>query len=440
MIYCYLDTNIFQEFQPITQIKWLKELNATNVCLVVTSVVVGELDKHKTGNNNRLRKRARKSISFLKSLDRQTDNQICPNVKLRFDLVEPMRDTLDEHNLSADVKDDLLIAKALEFRITHKSDKVAVLTDDAVVQFKAEGYGLHVPVLSEDLRLPHAIDPLEKENQEIRHELLRLQNSQPKLALGFRDSTGTLVNFLKASNEFSKHLISDTELDDLIQSERDALRYERDERPTNVQRISNITGSALFTRGVTNGQIEEYNDKIEDFMEDYRNYRIDISVARVFSHRSIEIDLILKNEGSTPAKNVEVRLYVNGSREILLKVPEVPPYEPSPPAKPVPWSPFELDQSSILLPRFDMGLEDIDYGRPWEEWTRETDNSGAAWFEYGIKKLQHHRSLDLETLYLLFRKCEEFPATVNVRYEVTADNMVDMLSRNLTIVVNKNPP
>ena len=43
MLYCFLDTNIFIEFKDITEIDWLAELSCSEVCLMVTSVVVSEL-------------------------------------------------------------------------------------------------------------------------------------------------------------------------------------------------------------------------------------------------------------------------------------------------------------------------------------------------------------------------------------------------------------
>ena len=96
MLYCFLDTNIFHEFKPITEINWVKELGTSKVCLIVTSVVVQELDKHKGGNNNRLKKRAGKWTAFLEKLDVGVDNELRHNVTLRFDLSEPRQGTFGQ--------------------------------------------------------------------------------------------------------------------------------------------------------------------------------------------------------------------------------------------------------------------------------------------------------------------------------------------------------
>ena len=443
MLYCYLDTNIFHEFRPITEIDWLKELNTAEVCLVVTSVVVKELNNHKGGNNNRLKKKARKWTAFLEDLDVEIDNIIRPNVILRFDLSEPKDGTFDENNLSASVADDRLLAKALEFATHNKADRVAVVSDDSAVRLKARGHNLKVPTLSEKTRLEYEPDPVMQELNELRIANTRLQNAQPKLQFGFRDSKGALVSFLHASNDFSHSTISDAELNDLIQTKRDKLHYVRDEQQIANDRLSVLATYALFSKVVTGSQIDEYCRELEEYLEHYREYSIDKSLASAFPHRSIECNLVLNNAGSTPAQNVEIRLDVDRSAEVLINVPEVPPYEPSPPAKPEPRSPLDINPyipGSLPALNYGMGSNDIDLDPPWEEWTPETDSSGSAWLEYGIAKLQHHRSRDIEKFYLVFDENVEFPATVSVKYEVTADNLMEMLEGDLVIVANRETP
>ena len=58
---------------------------------------------------------------------------------------------------------------------------LSLISDDATVRLKARGFSLIVPILSDEYRLEHVSDPLVKENQELRIELLKLRNTQPKL-------------------------------------------------------------------------------------------------------------------------------------------------------------------------------------------------------------------------------------------------------------------
>lgn len=314
MLYCFLDTNIFHEFRPITEIHWLKELGAVKVCLVVTSIVVQELDRHKGGHNNRLKKKARKWTAFLENLEVGSDNEISKNVTLRLDLSEPKVDTFNEYNLSASVADDRLLAKAIEFAKLKKAHNVAVVSDDSAVRLKARGHNLNVPLLSEDNRLEHEPDPVMQELNELRIENSRLQNSQPKLQFGIRSSTGKPVNFVHTSNDFSKSLISESELDDLLQTERDKSQYVSKAQPIDDDQLPAFATLATFRKTVTNSQIDEYYRNVDDFLERYREYLVDNSLANVFPHRSVRLNLVLMNSGSIPAQNVEIRL---GSVDIL---------------------------------------------------------------------------------------------------------------------------
>ena len=441
MLYCFLDTNIFLEFKHIKEVNWVKELDSSAVCLVITSVVVRELDKHKTSNRNRLRKRAHKTLTFIESLDTKKDNTIRENVDLRFDLSEPKRATIDHNNLSTDVADDILIAKALEFANQHRDYKVAIVTDDAAVRLKSRGFDIDAKQLSEGCRLPDETDPLEKENRELRNENQRLQNAQPKLHLGFQDSSGKLVNCEYASNDFSKSLVSEVELDDLLQTVRVNLQSFGKEQPIDYDQSSFLATLPTFLTTVTKSQMDEYYRNVDKYLESYREYLLDNSLAVVFPHRSIELSFVLKNEGSAPAQNVEVRLDSSGCSDILLNVPEMPQDVPTPPAKPKPRPPLGISTIDHgIVPYFGYGTNSnvIESGPLWEVWKRETDNSGAAWFNYRIAKLQHHRSRDIQSIYVMVDNDAEFPATVTIEYEITADNMVKILNGSLTVVVNKD--
>ena len=433
MLYCFLDTNIFEEFQPIEQIKWLSELRATSVCLVVTSVVVGELDKHKSGNSNRLRKRARRSITFLKGLDRQSDNLICENVTLRFDLSEPKRDTLDAQNLSANVNDDLLIAKAVEFSNRHKTDHVAIVTDDTVVQFKAEGFGLTVPVLSEEYRLPHEVDPLVKENRELRNELLRRQNRQPKLSLGFPGSDGKIQRDLQTEIRFKENLISGDELTQAIEKKRKELEYPRKHQSLTA-RVYAVDYDIL---GATQREVDADHEEVREFLAGaYRSYLYQNSLHKVFLTSAIRIPLILENRGSAPARGIEVTLRTFYARKVLSGKPDL--FEcPAPPRQSTQrwaherflYSPPDYRSNSISEPGTDSYLWAIE----------ESVDSSAYIANCYIDQLTHHKANELDELFVIIDRPAKFPARIEISYEIIAENVIDKISGHLTVIVNEVP-
>ena len=425
MLYCFLDTNICQEFRPIKEIDWLKELNATNVCLVVTSVVVRELDQHKAGNSNRLRKRARKVISFLKSLDRQADNEIAPHVTLRFDLIEPKRCTLDEHNLSADVNDDLLVAKALEFRSLHKTENAAILTDDAVVQFKAEGYGLDAPVQSENHRLPHEIDPLVKENQELRIEVEKLKNARPKLEIGFRNEDGSAVGAIKLERGTFDMLTNEETIQETIRTE-----HERQKDPWN--RRNDEFGLPRFGLSMpTTDLAREYRNDLNRWLNnDFRNYLIRKSRYRACRSQNIVLPLLLKNSGSAPAKGTRVEITVRGCRAIYDQMPAAP-------AKP---SAPRLGDYIGLNPNAKRWVHSAGmylHQMQYDETPIELETGDEHQLRFSIDKILHHTSVELGDHIVVIDKPSKYPVVVELEYRVIAENHPDMLEDKLKLIIQQ---
>ena len=438
MLYCFLDTNIFEEFKPIQEIKWLNELGTTEVCMVVTSVVVRELDKHKAGNNNRLRKRARNAISFLKRLDRTKDSEIRPDVLLRFDLSEPTRNTLDENNLFSDVNDDLLIAKAIEFSDSHETDQVTILTNDASVQFKAEGYGLGVPELSEDYRLPHEINPLEKENRELRNELLKLRNRQPSLRLGFFGADEKIEGHFRTAIRFEENLKSEDELSQAIEKKRKELKYPR-RHPNSSTGIYAVDYDIL---GATQEQVDVYRDEVREFLAgSYRRYLYQNSLHRVFLISAIKLPLILENSGSVPARGIEIALKTTDAREVLSGEPAQFDY-PTSPVYPTArlGSQIISNLGYSIRPDFRSNLV-IVAGTESDLWSfADSDTSSARVAQCYFDQLTHNKRTGLNELFLIVDQPAKFPACISVSYEVIAENVIDKISGQLTVIIDEFSP
>lgn len=436
MLYCFLDTNIFLEFRPITEINWVKELNTSSVCLVVTSVVIREMDKHKSGSSNRLRKRARRSLTHLENLDVKTDNEIRDGVSLRFDLSEPKQATLESNNLSAYVPDDILLAKVIEFRAEHRSTDVAIVSDDRTVRLKARGYDLDVPALSDDYRLPHEIDPLEQENRELRNELLRLRNRQPKLSIGFRGADQQTRECIRRAVRFEDDLISEASLNETIEQKRNELQLPREiaEVCAELQAVPDDSPMSLSTR------VRKYQEHVSEYLEgSFRAYVYQKSLHRVFLVSSIRVPLTLENSGTIPARGIELTLRIEDIRELLSGKPDLFEY-PVPPRQPT-WRPTHNDyllngasdycQSNLIsAPGTDSDLWVIE----------ESEASSAKVAKCYFEQFTHHKLKRLDELFLIADKPAKFPATVEISFEIIAENVIEKITGQLTVVINEFAP
>src|SRR5690348_6399328 len=95
MLYCFLDTNIFLQFNTFDEINWLDELKVKEVCLVIPLTVIQELDKHKTDSGSQRRsKRSRMVLPKISEYFETEDQVIRPNVAIKVLLNNPERQWL----------------------------------------------------------------------------------------------------------------------------------------------------------------------------------------------------------------------------------------------------------------------------------------------------------------------------------------------------------
>src|SRR5690348_12548009 len=86
--YCFLDTNTFLHFQMFDTVDWPQVLGAQDVCLMLTTTVMEELDRHKGDAKNPGRqKRAKEILSRLNNIlptdDAGIPAVVCQHVALQ---------------------------------------------------------------------------------------------------------------------------------------------------------------------------------------------------------------------------------------------------------------------------------------------------------------------------------------------------------------------
>lgn len=426
MLYCFLDTNVFHEFKPITEINWVKVSGASKVCLVVTSIVVQELDRHKSGYDNRLKKRAIKWTAYLDKLEVDTDNEIRQNVTLRLDLSEPMQGTFQENNLSADVADDRLLAKAIEFAIQNAADSVAVVSDDAAVRLKARGHNLSVTTLSENDREEYEPDPLKKELIALRIENQRLQNMLPKLEFGFRLGDGSIDHVLKLKRGNFATLIGEDEIQEALHAE-----YERHKDPWNLQKDQfglPITGLPMVSTELA----REYRNDLRRWTNnDYRNYLIRNSIYRACKSQYIALPLLLMNSGSAPAEGTRVEIIVRGCRAIYNEMPE----EPTLSAAPILTDYVGINPNAKRFVYFADGGGAYLNQTQFNESPLELETGNEHQLSFSIDKILHHDSFGLGDFIAVIDKPSRYPVVIALEYLVITENHPDKLEGELKIII-----
>lgn len=182
-LYIMLDTNSLMHFQRPDQIDWLSILGRKGVVLIVTPVLLRELEEQKIKNRSkRLRNRAQALVLWIADyIEREEAVEIRSGVSFAFVRHSPSLD-FAAHRLSPTVSDDEFIAHAIEFKKEHGGE-VAFFTADTGMRLKLPAHGLKALQPPASLRLPDEPDATERENAKLKVELWRHTNRLPKLAL-----------------------------------------------------------------------------------------------------------------------------------------------------------------------------------------------------------------------------------------------------------------
>ena len=187
--YVMLDANALLHFQRPDQIDWLSMLKSRSVSLLVTPMLLHELEEQKVKNRSRkLRERAQSIVIWIASfMESETALEVRKGVTFTFIRHSPQID-YPTHRLSRTVYDDEIIASAIEFKQEHSCD-VRIFTADTGLRLKLPAHGMRAIIPPDDLKLPDEPDEVERENAKLKNELNRHLHRLPRLEFAFLDGT-----------------------------------------------------------------------------------------------------------------------------------------------------------------------------------------------------------------------------------------------------------
>jgi hypothetical protein len=422
--YIFTDTNLFEQFAPITDIDWLTLAGCESATLLVSSVTIRELNKHKDGTTRgRLKRRAAAALSNLKRYsDCGTPASIRDGVKLDFRMREPLIDFTAYH-LDKEDNDDRLVASALAFAMAEHlaGESVLVATGDFGLGLKVRAQPLlSLLSLPEGLRLPDEQDADERLVGELRAKVERLQSNLPNLKLSFaEDAAFTRVSISRPDRAGW----------DGVDSIVDRLRH-----PC-ITPFPNVPlGYDLYP--ASRSGCELYNQNLQHFFQRIAYRLAQSERIEDWYHLSFQLCLTLYNDGGSPAKNIDVELQfppqvdvVNPINAPRMSDPPLLPIRPNDqirpsveiPQRPIPWefpTPMVALDSRTRLPRIE-----------------KTDRGSSVAIR--VPEVKHTYSLEMPQLAAHFRSYEE-AGPFRFDYRIVADNHPEATEGSLNVVVEKN--
>jgi rRNA-processing protein FCF1 len=435
----YLDTNVLLHFRLPKEIDWCRLLDASDVTLVVLPVVLRELDRHKNQHPRRkLRERARGAVKWLSEVfESEQRSRIRSNVVLRYEAAEPVVD-FSGLNLSRDVPDDWIIAGI----VGGGSESAVLVTADLGLKMKARAHGIQVVELPDDIKLPDELDDDTRQIRELQREVERLRNATPSLALSNSGGEDFLSAVIHPPLEMPP-------LEELLAGVRKkyAPIQEHDGKPAShsssnpvaqIQRTMQQAMGPMFS--IRPEDVRAYNEELPRFFEEHGEYLARKHQYGNMMRRSFRVDLLLSNNGTAPAEDVDLELHFpDGMRIVESGGLPREPQPPDPPSRPMTMA-QQLSQSHDVFPASlastfrtpDLLVPDVHRSGPIIKKT----NSYTV--EYSFRSIKHHCPEVLEPLHGIFDSFD-CAGSFTVDYRITAANIPDLLQGSLNVRVEKAP-
>lgn len=314
-----LDSNILLHYASFEDIPWESELGQKDVVIVLTAIVLEEIDKKKDQEKGKVQKRAKQVSSRIGEI--LIDGK---SSKVPVKYVESSFATDDEkarYNLGRN--DNRILFDISKFGL-NAADVIVVSNDNAMlIRAKNLGYGIHR--LNDKYLLKEELTKEEKEAKAAIAELERLKSRMPEPKLVFENS----LNFLHIER------IAADDLDLVVRREMDDLRARWPEKKIEDEQ-QYIFGQIY--NNVTPEMVLQYNISRTKFLElSEKKVRLEAQSNDLAKRlKRIAINIVNGGTASTGRMNVflevpdNVQLYYkNRKKKVEYEQPATPNYYPA---------------------------------------------------------------------------------------------------------------
>lgn len=331
----YVDTNSFLHLRDLKDLPWGALFpGVTEVDLMVASVVIEELDRHKVGPSQRRRNRSR---AALKLVDEASEDEnftlVLREAPVLLRLIVAAGGPIDWSRfptLDASKPDDRLVAEAA----SHSSD-VVVFTHDTGPRISARRARLEAKSPLEDWLLPAEQTDDDRRIRQLERELEAANEKYPtvSLMLGRQDEErDTAILYRPILEPLSEEICADLRADYLAEHPRIQLR-----------RAPRYQGMAfdVLGNGISDDQIDRYYDEHREFERVVEAHFANLHEKVFQASLAQPIPYKLNNLGRVAASSLNIEHRVSGDAWIIEDEEEaqsqvvslLPPTAPEPPKR-----------------------------------------------------------------------------------------------------------
>ena len=443
----YLDTNIFLHYQPFDQIDWLEVVKADSATIVFPPVTIRELNKHKDSHPRaQIKKRGGETIKRLSGLlDSGSNAKISEKVLVFFEDRDPDIE-FTAHQLNFNVQDDHLIASIIMNRQESPTDHIVLVTSDLGLTLvaKAGRQGINTLRLPKNLRIADEPDPYENKVKQLEQQIRELNSRVPKLSLTYEDGRQHA-----AFNLPKPVVLEQSEIDEkLTELKRKFPNREKEDPqgesqlPNNSLESASIIAARTLMGMIPQEEIDRYNDEAEKYIPLYANYMIRDAKFENLKRRTIRLNIVLANDGTTPAEDVDIYMHFpNGFQ--LLEEHELPdsPILPEPPVQPMTqMQKFSNSMKNVsqMIPAPYLGLYNHlnPSGPPPNVSGPNIKRSNSYEIHFHVQKVKHNLQALLDPLFVVFDSFDS-SSSFTIEYKILAANIPHEVTGSLHVIVEK---
>ena len=422
MKHIFLDTNIFLHFQYFEQIDWLSECASNQCKLLISPVVMDELDKKKIGTS-KIGSKARKALTRFEELYEIRNPEIKENIFFEIIHQKPARSIYKENGLNFEEQDQRLLASIIAYLAGKSVKDVLLCTDDTGLRLRARELGISPLKLDAKYCLPSEQSEVEKKLKKLERENQILKSAVPQIDVEFENSKKFIelkINKEKAIvfEEFRSSKMKEImKKYPAIEIPDKSLRNKRSSKDSQ----SIATKLAVIMAEEAGRQDIAYNERLNDFYEEYEKWLTEFYELERLKRLTYEIRIFLVNSGFVPAEDIDIHLHFPDGF-VLVETSELPSVGngPEPPSK-------SNSMSGLSIPtNFNMPQVNSFDPAPIPSFNRPTiEKTNSYNVNFRRNGLKHGYSQTLDSLSIVFNH-ENDIKNFQIEYELSAANMPEM--------------
>ncbi|MCB8978778.1 MAG: hypothetical protein H6657_15270 [Ardenticatenaceae bacterium] len=326
------------------------------------------------------------------------------------------------------------------------TDNVVLVTSDfgLTLLAKASRLGIDTLQMPENYRIADKPDPNEIKVQQLEQKLQELNSRVPKPILTYEDGSQHSVFKLPQPIVLDQSEVEKT-LAEL--KNKFPLRDTKDSKSDlehadySPERMAKFANAMMET--VSQEEIERYNSEAENYIPAYENFLKRKVNFDNLKRRTISLEIVLANNGSSPAEDIDIYMHFPDGFTIIEE--DNLPNPPSPPTSPVqPMTDMQklansLNNSSYMsrIPYLGSLDGDLAIGPPANVSSPDIKQTNSYDVHIHVQKIKHNLQVSLDPLFIVFDSYESSNSFA-IEYKILAANIPHEITGSVHVIIEKD--